>query len=251
MIGKDRYKDVFTANFIHLEDPHWAFNVQTKRGKSNFLGLVAVQVLHQDPLAQVIAIDPKEESLIDFLGTPWDSPKPLLPGVTMANDPKDVEAMWAAIHKGRKLMDSAPGRPGARPQQDVLGLPGHPGRAEQVLPHDRRGMAGRYSTENARLPKDERENLPKECPVYSDIVDILHMGRFVGVHLIAVAQDFRASLLGGEARNGFGLRGLGGFLPSQWKMFIGTSPVPEAQNGSRPLALLAGRPPGLGADHSL
>ena len=230
VIGRDRRKDIFAANFIHLEDPHWAFNVQTKRGKSNFLGLVAVQVLHQDPYAQVIAVDPKEESLIDFLGTPWDSAKPLLPGVTMANDPENVEAMWAAIAKARKLMESrradrAHDRDKTYPICLVI--------LDELnkFCHMTDDAWREVLYDNAQRPKEERENLPKACPVYADIIDILHMGRFVGVHLIAVAQDFRASLLGGEARNGFGLRGLGGFIPSQWKMFIGTSPVPEAQAG--------------------
>lgn len=230
IIGKDRHKQVFSANFIKLEDPHWAFNVQTKRGKSNFLGLVAVQVLFQDPLAQVIAIDPKEESLIDFLGTPWHSAKPLLPGVTMANDPENVEAMWAAIAKGRKLMekrraDFARDRTKKYPICLVI--------LDELnkFCHMTDEAWNAKLEANNRLPKEERELLPKRCPVYADILDMLHMGRFVGVHLIAVAQDFRASLLGGEARNGFGLRGLGGFIPSQWKMFIGTTPVPEPQGG--------------------
>jgi hypothetical protein len=230
VIGTDRHKNFFTANFVELEDPHWAFCVQTKRGKSNFLGLVAVQVLRQDPNAQVIAVDPKEESLIDFLGTPWDSPKPLLQGVTMANDPKNVQAMWDAVAKAKKLMDH---RRTDRARQRDKTYPICLVILDELnkFCHMTDAAWKAVLFENSLLPKEERENLPKEAPVYADILDILHMGRFVGVHLIAVAQDFRASLLGGEARNGFGLRGLGGFIPSQWKMFIGTSPVPEAQNG--------------------
>lgn len=230
VIGRDRHKNVFTANFVKLEDPHWAFNVQTKRGKSNFLGLVAVQVLAQNKDAQVIAIDPKEESLIDFLGTPWSSPKPLLRNVTMANDPKDVQAMWDAVAKGKKLMDR---RRADRARQRDKTYPICLVILDELnkFCHMTDAAWKAVLFENSQRPKEERENLPKEAPVYSDILDILHMGRFVGVHLIAVAQDFRASLLGGEARNGFGLRGLGGFIPSQWKMFIGTTPVPEAQNG--------------------
>lgn len=232
VIGKDRRKDIFSANFIHLENPHWAFCVQTKRGKSNFLGLVAVQVLRQDKDARVTVIDPKEESLIDFLGAPWSGVgvKPLIKGVTMANNPENVEAMWDAIHRAKVDMDR---RRAEYARDRTKKFPIHLVVIDELnaFAHltDRAWHAKLAA--NKRLDKEMQEDLPKECPVYDDIVAILHMGRFVGVHLIAVAQDFRASLLGGEARNGFGLRGLGGFIPSQWKMFIGTTPVPEAQAG--------------------
>lgn len=233
VLGKNRFKEIFEANFIHLDDPHWAFSVQTKRGKSNFLGLVAVQVLHQDPLAQVTVIDPKEESLIDFLGAPWVGvgTKPLLKGVTMANDPENVEAMWDAIHRAKRMMDR---RRSDYARDRTKKFPIH------LVMIDELNMFKELTLEawaaklaaNKRLDKEMQEDLPKECPVWADIRAMLHMGRFVGIHLICVAQDFRAEILGGHgARNGFGFRGMGGFLPSQWKMFIGTTPVPAAQVG--------------------
>jgi hypothetical protein len=233
VIGRDRYKNVFSANFIKLDDPHWGASVQTKRGKSNWLGLVAVQVLHQDPLAQVTVIDPKEESLIDYLGAPWSGPglKPLLRGVTMANDPEDPEAMWAAVHRAKVMMDN---RRAEYARDRTKRFPVH------LIVLDELNMfkeltVGAWNeklAENKRRPKEDQDDLPKECPVWADIRAMLHMGRFVGIHVIAVAQDFRAEILGGHgARNGFGLRAMGGFIPSQWKMFIGTNPVPAAQAG--------------------
>jgi hypothetical protein len=233
VIGKDRYKNIYTANFINLDDPHWAFSVNTKRGKSNFLGLVAVQVLHQDPQAQVIVIDPKRSSLVDYVGSPHEGVelKPLLPGVTMANNPNDPEAMWAAIAKARKILD----RRAEEAERD---------RTKKfpvcLVILDELNMFrdisethwARLRAEDARRDKEERENLPKECPVWDDIRAILRTGRFVACHMLAVAQDFRDDAIGGKGtRNYFGLRGMGGFHPNQWKYFIGTTPVPLSQRG--------------------
>jgi hypothetical protein len=232
-LGKDRYKRLYKNNFIHLDDPHWAASVQSKRGKSNWLGLVAVQVLHQDPNARVTVIDPKEESLLDFLGAPWSGPglKPLLPGVAMANDPENPEVMVAAIHRARVMMDRRRSEY-ARDRTKRFSV--------HLVMIDELNMFWDIvapwweakHAENKRRPKEDQDDLPKECPVWGDIRAMIHMGRFVGTHVIAVAQDFRAEILGGRgARNGFGLRALGGFIPSQWKMFIGTTPVPTAQRG--------------------
>lgn len=231
--GRDSRKDPYLNNFIHLDDPHWAACVQSKRGKSNWLGLVAVQVLHQDAAAQVTVVDPKEESLIDFLGAPWSGPglRPLIRGVTMANDPSDVEAMVAAIHRARVLMDrrrSEYARDRTKKFSVNLVILDELNLFSKLI----RDYWRAKLNENARLPKDDREDLPKQCPVWDDIADMLAMGRFVGTHVLAVAQDFRADIIGGKsARNLFGLRAMAGFVPSQWKMFIGTNPAPLAQRG--------------------
>jgi hypothetical protein len=232
-IGKDYRKCPWSANFIDSDDPHWAACVQSKRGKSNWLGLVAVQVLHQDSQAQVTVVDPKEESLIDFLGAPWTGPglKPLIPGVHMANDANDVAAMIAAIHRARAEMDrrrSEYARDRTRQYSVHLVIVDELNLLASMVDKYWRGILA----ENSRLPKDEREDLPKVCPVWGDIKDMLAMGRFVGIHVLAVAQDFRADIIGGKgARNLFGLRALGGFNAAQWKMFIGPGTAPLAQRG--------------------
>jgi hypothetical protein len=233
VLGKNRTKDIFQANFIHLDDPHWACSVNTKRGKSNFLGLVSVQVLHQDPMAQVICVDPKRSSLIDYLGSPITAPglKPLLPGVTMANDPTRPEDMWRAVAKARKILeqrskeverDRTKKFPACLVIIDELNM-------FQEITHDE---WAKYVAANKRLPKEEQEDLPKECPVWGDIRAILRTGRFVGVHMLAMAQDFRDDAIGGKgARNYFGMRAMGGFHQNQWKYFVGTTPVPVSQKG--------------------
>jgi len=233
VIGKDRFKNIFTANFVNLDDPHWAFCVQSKRGKSNFLGLVAVQVLHQDPHSQVIALDPKRSSLIDFLGSPYEGIglKPLLPGVTMANDPDRPEAMVSAVSKARKILEQRSKeyeRDRSKKFPLVVVIIDELNMLRDILEEYWAGVLA----ENARRDKDMKEDLPRECPVWADIRAILRTGRFVGVHMLAVAQDFRDDAIGGKGtRNYFGLRGLGGFFPNQWKYFVGTTPVPLAQKG--------------------
>jgi predicted DNA-binding transcriptional regulator AlpA len=149
----------------------------------------------------------------------------------MANDPEDVEAMWAAIHRGKVDMDH---RRAEYARNRTKQFPIHLVMIDELNMFKELTLEAWAAklAENKRLPKEDQEDLPKECPVWADIRAMLHMGRFVGIHVICVAQDFRAEILGGHgARNGFGLRGMGGFLPSQWKMFIGTTPVPAAQRG--------------------
>ena len=234
VIGKDRLKNIFTANFVNADDPHWAFCVQSKRGKSNFLGLVACQVLHQDPNAQVIAIDPKRSSLIDYLGSP-DYPGPglkkLLKGVTMANDPTRPDQMVNLIARAKQEFDSrseeyALDRTKKFPVYlvviDELNL------LREII----KSFWDEVLAANKRRAKEEREDLPGECPIWANIRTLLQAGRFVGIHVIAVAQDLRDDALGGKgARNYFGLRGLGGFHASQWKMLVDRNPVPVAQKG--------------------
>ncbi len=236
VIGKDKYKNIFTLNFIDSEDPHWGFSVNTKRGKSNFLGLVAVQVLHQDPQAQVIAIDPKQESLIDYLGSPSYIPgipnglKPLLKGVTLDADPAHPEAMWASIARAKKLMETrgdeyAQDRSRKFPLCLVL-----IDELEKFQRITKKAWDAKRA-EDKKLPRDMREDLPARCPVWDDILDLLHMGQFVGVRVVTATQDFRERILGQGARNAFGVRGMAGYLPNQWNYFIGTPPVPPSQNG--------------------
>ena len=234
IIGKDRLKNIFRANFIHLDDPHWAFCVQSKRGKSNFLGLVAVQVMHQDPNALIIALDPKRSSLIDYLGSPdYPGPglKPMLKGVTMANDPTRPEEMVGVILRAKKLFDARSeeaSRDRTKQFPTCLVIIDELNLLREII----NDMWGKALADNKRLDKADREDLPTECPIWPAIRTLLQAGRFVGIHVIAVAQDLRDDALGGKgARNYFGLRGLGGFHASQWKMLVDRNPVPVAQKG--------------------
>lgn len=230
VLGKDKAKEAYKANLTDLDDPHWGFDVNTKYGKSNFLGIVTVQILHQDPQAQVMIIDPKRSSLIDFVGDVHDPLRPLLRGVTMANEPDDPMAMWAVVQKARAILD----RRSRLYKQDrtrkfpcVLFILDELNQFDTLM----KGMWSKLKFEDGRLPKDEREGLAGPWPGWNDIYDILQMGRFVNMHFLVCSQDFRDDIFGGRGgRNYFGLKGMAGFSPGQWDKFMQTKPVPLMQN---------------------
>lgn len=230
VIGKDRSKQPYGSSFTDLDDPHWGFDVNTGYGKSNFLGVVAAQILHQDPLAEVTVIDPKRVSLIDYLGSPYDNGSlPLLPGVTMACNPSFPEEMCDAVARVRRILER-------RTEQAVRDrdakFPCH-----LVIIDELNQFAdivadywNRLRAEDRKRPREDREDLPADAQVWQDVRTILRTGRFVNVHILVVSQDFRDDAFGGKgARNYLGFKGMAGFNPSQWKKFIGTSPVPRAQ----------------------
>lgn len=230
ILGKDRFKKPFDATFTGLDDPHWGFSVNTGRGKSNFLAVVVAQILHQDPEAEIVIIDPKRTSLVDYVGSPisGNGLKPMIPGVRMANNPNDPEAMWEAIAYARAVLEA---RSKLAERDRTAKFP------ICLVVVDELNMFTDITYTHWDSVRAERaaageKMIPKECQVWSDIRAILRTGRFVSVHMIAVSQDFRDDAVGGKgARNYFGFRGLAGFRPNQWKMFVGTTPVPRDQRG--------------------
>lgn len=230
VLGLNKAKEPYKVSLTEEEDPHWGFDVNTKYGKSNFLGITAVQILNQDPQAQVIAVDPKRSSLIDFLGDIHDMNRPLLKGVTMANEPDDPEAMWAAIQKARAILT----RRSAKYKKDrtrkfpcVLIILDELNQFNTLM----KGMWTKLKFEDGRLPKDQRQGLAGPWPGWDDIYDILQMGRFVNMHILVCSQDFRDEVFGGRGgRNYLGFKGMSGFNPGQWDKFMQTKPVPLMQN---------------------
>jgi hypothetical protein len=87
VIGLDRHRELFYGSF-NLDDPHWGFSVASGRGKSTFLQVTCAQILHNNPLATVDAIDPKMTSLEPLIG---------IPGVRVACDPRNIGEMWELV----------------------------------------------------------------------------------------------------------------------------------------------------------
>lgn len=225
VIGKDKHKNIFRASLTELQDPHWGFDVNTLYGKSNFLGITAIQVLHQDPDNEVTAIDSKRSSLTGFLGDPRGGDRPLLKGVVLANNPLAPAQMAKAIARVRRILDD---RSKELDKDRTKKFPIH------LLILDELNQFSDIMKDHWRelvwadrqLPRDERENLPispQEAPWWQDIRTILRMGRDFNIHVIACAQDFRDDAFGGKgARNYLGLRGMAGYTKAQWTKFFST-----------------------------
>jgi hypothetical protein len=230
VLGLDKRKEPYRASLTDLDDPHWGFDVNTKFGKSNMLGVTTVQILHQDPQAQALIIDPKRSSLIDFVGDADDPSKPLLKGVMMANEPDNPDAMWEVVQKARAILD----RRSAKHKKDrtrkfpcVLFIIDELNQFHTLM----KGRWDRMKFDDSRLGKAERQGLAGAWPGWDDIYDILQMGRFVNMHVIVCSQDFRDDIFGGRGgRNYLGFKGMAGFNPGQWDKFMQTKPVPPMQN---------------------
>lgn len=209
VIGLDRRRQVYRGSF-RTADPHWGFSCASGRGKSAFLQMVCSQVLHQDSAATVTGVDPKMESLDPLIG---------VPGVRVANNPRDVPAMWQAIADFRAEMDRRMDQRAADPTAEF---------PLALLVVDE---VNQFSAMTGAVWRELKERgQPAIAPVWMEVASILWQGRAFNCHLIMVGQRLDNHATGGIGlRDSLGLRGLAGFTPQQWMMLVGTTPVPRSQ----------------------
>jgi hypothetical protein len=209
VIGLDRKRTVFRGSF-RTEDPHWALSMGSGRGKSSLLYSVAAQILHQDPGATVTAVDPKMTSLDALVG---------VPGFTVANDPRNVPAMWGAIEsvatEMERRMDITADNPTAEFPVCLLVI----------------DELNQFSAMTAAVWRGMKEKGdPATAPIWMVLAGLLWQGRAFNVHVIVVGQRLDERATGGIGlRDSFGLRGLAGYTMQQWAMLVGTTPIPRSQ----------------------
>ena len=220
VIGLDRHERVFRGSF-NLDDPHWGFSVGSGRGKSTFLMLAIAQLLHQEAEADATGIDPKMTSFDPLVG---------VPGITIANDPRDMGTwdretqrhaggMWGAIDDWVEDMmnrlDILKNDPAARFPISVLML-------DEV---------NQFSAMTAAIWRNiKAKDEPATPPIWMKIASGCWMGRAVRKHVVMVGQRLDDKATGGIGlRDSLGFRGLAGFRKEQWDMLIGTRPVPRSQ----------------------
>lgn len=202
---------VYRADF-NGDNPHWAFSVNTGRGKSTQLLSIAAQTLHQDPRAEVDAVDPKMTSFAALQG---------VPRFNLANDPEDVEGMWAVIEGAYAEMAL---RRAALAADPTLEFP------TRLLLLDELNTFNAMT--KARWMDIREPGQGATAPVASTLAQLAWQGRQFRVFVVAVGQrlDDRAFGYPG-VRDSFGFRGLAGYRKNQWQMLVGTTPVPAAQKG--------------------
>jgi hypothetical protein len=208
LLGLDRRSDPYLGDFNGGDDPHWGFSVGSGRGKSTQLCSIGAQILHQDPAAAMLGVDPKMTSFEALSG---------VPGVELANDPRDIPGMWAAIGRYKTRMEE---RIAAKKADPTLEFPVY------LLFLDEINQFAAMSLAHWKNEMDEKGT----PPVWLDIAAVFWMGRFVHCHAVAVGQRLDDKATGGIGlRDSLGLRGLAGFRPNQWKMLVGTTPIPKSQ----------------------
>jgi hypothetical protein len=209
LLGHDRRRNPYTGSFA-TEDPHWGASVGSGRGKSSWLQLIAAQVLHQHPENTVVGVDPKMTSLDPLIG---------IPGVRVANDPRNVPGMWQNIAEFEAEMVS---RMDAQQADPTITFP------LALLIVDEVNQFAAMTSAVWRGMKEKSD--PATAPVWMTIASILWQGRALNCHVILVGQRLDDRATGGVGlRDSLGLRALGGFTAQQWMMLVGTTPVPRSQ----------------------
>lgn len=223
LLGLDRRGEPYLGDFNGGDDPHWGFSVGSGRGKSTQLCSIGAQILHQPPSSAELAacaavgqypgpcmlgVDPKMTSFEALSG---------VPGVELANDPRDIPGMWAAITRYKQRMEA---RIAAKKADPTLEFP------PALLFLDELNQFAAMSLAYWKNEMDEK-GTPQ---IWLDIAAVFWMGRFVHCHAVAVGQRLDDKATGGIGlRDSLGLRGLAGFRPNQWKMLVGTTPIPKSQ----------------------
>jgi hypothetical protein len=197
---------------LNTEDPHAGFSVGSGRGKSSLLQVIAAQVIR--PGGRVTAVDPKMTSFEDIAG---------VPGLDLANDPGDVQAMWDAVAGVRGEMERR------RAERDADPTAEWPVRMLMV------DEVNQFSAQSAAHWRNTREPTDGPVPpVWDDIAAVAWMGRAFSCHLVIVGQRLDARATGGNGlRDSFGLRGLAGYTAQQWRMLGpgGKMPTPQKPRG--------------------
>ncbi|WP_212567732.1 hypothetical protein, partial [Pseudonocardia sp. Ae505_Ps2] len=209
LIGLDRQRKPFHGSFL-ADDPHWGFEVGSRRGKSTFLSLSAAQILHQDPAAEATGIDVKRESFKSLFG---------VPRFHLHNDPADIAAMWNGIRHVKKLMDR---RCNERADDPTLEFPFH------LLLIDELSQFSAQSMQLWRQIKEKGD--PAHPPVWDDIAAIMWQGAAFRVHIVLAGQRIDHQITGGIGLiTSLGFRGLAGFRRQNWMRLAGTFPVPRSR----------------------
>lgn len=207
-IGLDKNRKPFTESF-RGEEPHWVFEVLSRRGKSTMVSFTIAQILHQDPAAAATGIDPKMESFKSLFG---------VPRFTLANDPDNVEEMWARISDFRDEMYNRRTLRAADPGLDF------PYNLLVIDEANSFSLLSKIYWRNVRQQGDA-----PYPPVWEDLAMIMAQGAAYRCHLIMTGQRLDETIFGGlRLISMAGFRGLGGWRPANYKRLGLGGPVPLA-----------------------
>lgn len=208
-IGLDPRRRPYKSSF-RTDDPHWGFEVASRRGKSTFLSFTMAQILHQDPRNRGTGIDVKRESFKSLFG---------VPRFTLSNDPRNIEDMWDKIKLFRESMDQCCED---RDQDPTLEFP------YNILMIDE---VSQFSAQSAQLwRKIKSKSDPAYPPVWDDIAAVFWQGAAFHHHVVVAGQRVDERITGGIGLIGsMGFRGLAGFRRQNWDRLIGTRPVPRSR----------------------
>jgi hypothetical protein len=208
-IGLDRHGADYKSSFM-LDDPHWGFEVGSRRGKSTFISFTIAQLLHQDPGADATGIDVKVESFKALFG---------VPRVRIVNDPARVPDMWDAIHDFRVDMEL---RRDMRRDDASLDFP------FSILAIDEVSQFSMQTDLLWRKLRSKRD--PPWAPVWEDIAACIWQGAAFRKHVVILGQRLDARITGNIGLIGcLGFKGLAGYWQQNWDRLFGTRPAQRSR----------------------
>lgn len=220
--GEPRYVD------FNSDAPHIALSCGTQGGKSTFNRWLATQFAVQG--AYQIGIDVKRTS---FKGCD------VIPNFHIYNNPKRLDIMWAAIHMVYLEYDR-------RSEEGTWEFPIFLYLEEQNVFADMVKMwweriikspdgIDRLKELNPIVAQvlDDLGYVPKVCPLWTDVQNLLFMAGEFDIHLVSTYQKMMADAVGaagggqgGAMRDQYGVKFLARFSPSAWDSVVGTRPRP-------------------------
>lgn len=199
--GEPRYWD------LGAEDPGALVAAPSRRGKTTLLLSIAAQALSHGA-EKVTVLDPKMVGVDEALAG--------VPGVSVWNNPQDIESGWSAVAEFKRFMDA---RIKAYAADRTLEFP----RALLII--DEISMFAAMSSSHWRDTKDKSQSA--KPPVFNDLAAVLWMGAAMSCNTLVFGQRVDHGITGG-LMDSFGVRLMAGHTKRSWERTIGTSPVPPA-----------------------
>jgi hypothetical protein len=218
---------VYTVS--HNGDTPWhCMSMGSGTGKSTRFLVKAVQILHNDPDAELYCVDTKQVSFGPL--------KPLgLSRVHVYDDPEShMQDFWdvfyvldgimreryTAVRKGEAVFESF---------SNIW-----------LLVDEGNDLANQLKIYWTRRLKKSGD--PAAAPIWSEAVaSLINLGRQVNIRGEFMFQNMTDRALGGVSlRDAFGVYGMAGYTKNQWSRIIGTTPVPECKTGPGRIMMVRG-----------
>ena len=216
-IGLDDRGNLVTWNW-NTENPHGLLNAGSRHGKTETEMAMVAQVLEKG--GQVTYVDVKRVSIQGLTG---------IPGLTLADDPRDMVGMWLTIDKwGKKLdqrIDERKEDPTCEFDRDLLVLEEVNQFSEMCDEFWENWPEEDEEWEHTILWKPKRAK--KTPPIWRVVRKGVWEGAFAKMNVLIAGQNIEAQTVKG-VRNSIGMRLMGGYQPQNWKALVGTTPVPPA-----------------------
>ena len=216
-IGLDDRGNLVTWNW-NTENPHGLLNAGSRHGKTETEMAMVAQVLEKG--GQVTYVDVKRVSIQGLTG---------IPGLTLADDPRDMVGMWLTIDKwGKKLdqrIDDRKEDPTCEFDRDLLVLEEVNQFSEMCDEFWENWPEEDEEWEHTILWKPKRAK--KTPPIWRVVRKGVWEGAFAKMNVLIAGQNIEAQTVKG-VRNSIGMRLMGGYQPQNWKALVGTTPIPAA-----------------------